>query len=306
MPNLLYTGAAPHSAEQLHALRELPGVALHFMQQEADPLPLPADEVDMVVCNGLFLHHPLAEFTRLRFIQLTSAGFDRVAPDVIRERGIRIANARGVYSGPMAEWVLMRVLEHFKQARRFDESQRAHRWEKIRTLREVAGASAAVIGAGNVGSRVGELLRAVGMHVTGFDVHTNPTPGFDSMALTAQLDSLLPDFDAVVLTAPLLPSTVGLMSEARIRAMKPGALLVNVSRGALVDQDALVSLLSGERSDLSAALDVFASEPLAADSPLWDMTNVAVSPHNSFVGDGNVVRLFSLIVANLKNHFTAE
>lgn len=296
--NLLLTGCFKYSESQLKELASL-GYDIHFMQQEAEALPLAASEVDATVCNGLFLSHPFEDFTRLKFIQLTSAGFDRVPVDEIKAQGCELWNARGVYSTPMAEWALFRVLEHYKQGWFFRKEQEAGRWTKHRGLREIAGTRVAVVGAGNVGQEVVKRFRAMGATTAGFDIHTNATDGFDEMMLTASLLEHVGEMDVVVVTAPLLPSTKGLISREVLKSMKQDAVLVNIARGGLIDQQAMIEVLS-ERQDLYAALDVFEEEPLAADSPLWKMENVAVSPHNSFVSNGNNKRMFEVMKRNLK------
>lgn len=296
--NLLLTGCFKYTEGQLEELRSL-GYDIHFMQQEAEALPLAASEVDATVCNGLFLSHPFEKFTRLKFIQLTSAGFDRVPVDEIKTQGCELWNARGVYSTPMAEWALFRVLEHYKQGWFFRKEQEAGRWTKHRGLREIAGTRVAVVGAGNVGQEVAKRFRAMGATTVGFDVHTNPTEGFDEMKLTASLLEHVGEMDVVVVTAPLLPSTRGLISREVLQAMKQDAMLVNIARGGLIDQEAMIEVLAS-RPDLFAALDVFETEPLAADSELWQMENVAVSPHNSFVSNGNNKRMFEVMKRNLK------
>ena len=204
--NLLLTGCFKYTESQLDELRSL-GYDIHFMQQEAEVLPLAASEVDATVCNGLFLSHPFKDFARLKFIQLTSAGFDRVPVDEIKTQGCELWNARGVYSTPMAEWALFRVLEHYKQGWVFKQEQEAGRWTKHRGLREIAGMRVAVVGAGNVGQEVAKRFRAMGASTVGFDVHTNATEGFDEMLLTSSLLKHVGEMDVVVVTAPLLPST---------------------------------------------------------------------------------------------------
>ena len=296
--NLLLTGCFNYSGNQLKELASL-GYDIHFMQQEAEALPLAANEVDATVCNGLFLSHPFKEFTRLKFIQLTSAGFDRVPVDEIKAQGCDLRNARGVYSTPMAEWTLFRVLEHYKQGWFFRQEQVAGRWTKHRGLREIAGTRVAVVGAGNVGQEVAKRFRAMGATTVGFDVHTNATEGFDEMLLANSLLEHVGEMDVVVVTAPLLPSTRGLISREVLKAMKQNAVLVNIARGGLIDQQALIEVLA-ERKDLYAALDVFEEEPLHSDFVLWKMENVAVSPHNSFVSNGNNQRMFEVIKRNLK------
>ena len=296
--NLLLTGCFKYSEDQMKSLRSL-GYTVYFMQQEKDELPLEAAEVDAAVCNGLFLSHDIDTFSRLKLIQLTSAGYDRVPVEKIKKWGIELYNARGVYSTPMAEWAVFRVLEHYKQGWFFRKEQEAGRWTKHRGLREVAGIKVAVVGAGNVGQEVAKRFQAFGAETTGFDIHTNETVGFDHMALTETLRECVGEYDVVVVTAPLLPSTRGLINREILMAMQQDAVLVNIARGGLIDQQAMYEVLS-ERKDLFAALDVFENEPLTADNPLWKLENVAVSPHNSFVSNGNNKRMFAVMYQNLK------
>lgn len=302
--NLLLTGCFNYTEIQKEKLDSL-GFRIYFVQQETESLPLAAAEVDATVCNGLFLSHNIEDFTNLKFIQLTSAGFDRVPVDYIKAKDIALHNARGVYSVPMAEWALYRVLEHYKQGWFFKNEQEQHRWKKHRGLRELAGSRVAVVGAGNVGQEVAKRFGALGCYVTGFDIHTNSTPFFNEMALTASLLEQIGLYDVVVITAPLLPSTRGLISYNVMKGMKENATLVNIARGGLIDQEALVQVLC-ERKDLFAALDVFENEPLEEDSPLWTMDNVAVSPHNSFVSDRNNERMFDVMYQNLNNFISKQ
>lgn len=297
--NLLLTGCFKYSEEQIAILCSL-RYTIYFMQQEKEELPLPASDVDATVCNGLFLSHSFDDFTNLKFIQLTSAGFDRVPVDKIKSRGIELYNARGVYSTPMAEWAMFRVLEHYKQGGFFKKEQESGRWTKNRGLHEVAGTKVAVVGAGNVGQEVAKRFQAFGAETTGFDIHTNETSFFDHMALTETLQNRVGEFDIIVVTAPLLPSTKGLISREVMKVMKENAVLVNIARGGLIDQKALCEVFTA-RKDLFAALDVFETEPLEDDSPIWKMENVAVSPHNSFVSNGNNERMFGVMYNNLKN-----
>lgn len=296
--NLLLTGCFQYSEKQLKMLCAL-GYNIHFMQQEKDSLPIPASEVDAIVCNGLFLNHNIEEFSRLKLIQLTSAGFDRVPVDIIKQKDIKLHNARGVYSTPMAEWALFRVLEHYKQGWFFKQEQNLKKWTKHRGLREIAGTKVAVVGAGNVGQEVAKRFQTMGAQTTGFDIHTIDTPFFDYMSLTKELEQHVSEFDVVVVTAPLLPSTKGLISRSVLMSMKQDAVLVNIARGGLIDEQAMCDVLA-QRKDLFAALDVFEEEPLVKESSLWGYDNVAISPHNSFVSNGNNARMFDVIYNNLK------
>ena len=166
-------------------------------------------------------------------------------------------------------------------------------------MKEIFGTKVAVIGAGNVGQEVAKRFHAFGAETVGFDIHTNETFGFDYMALIETFKESAEEFDVIVVTAPLLPSTKGLVSCEVLQAMKKGAVLVNIARGGLIDEPAMCKILK-ERRDLFAALDVFETEPLPQHSPLWKLHNVAISPHNSFVSDGNNKRMFDLMYSNLK------
>lgn len=299
MEKLLLTGCFKYSEEQLEQLSRL-GYEIYFLQQEKDCLPLKASEIDATVCNGLFLTHNISEFSNMKFIQLTSAGYDRVPIDIIKKRNIVLHNARGVYSAPMAEWALFRILEQYKQGWFFKKERDACRWTKHRGLREIVGKKVAVVGAGNVGQEVAKRLQALEAETTGFDVHTNPLPFFDKMLLIDKLEGTISEYDIIVVTAPLLPSTKGLISRKVLQNLRENAILVNIARGGLIDERAMCDILK-ERKDVFAALDVFEREPLPEDSPLWKMDNVALSPHNSFVSDGNNRRMFEVMYRNLKN-----
>lgn len=297
---ILLTGAFNYSQEQFQAIKDL-GVEVSFLQQEKESLHIPASNIDAVVCNGLFLHHQLKEFTSLKYIQLTSAGFDRVPLDTIKEKGIIINNARGVYSIPMAEWALGRILEHYKHFESFNIAQQNKEWNKDRGVKEINGTKSAIIGAGNIGQEVAKKMSVFGSTVTGYDVFLGDRPFFEEVHHVSALQSEIHNYDIVVLTAPLTDETKHMISKTILESMKKDAVLVNIARGGLVDTENIIEAMK-ERPDLFAALDVFEEEPLPHDSMLWSLPNVAVSPHNSFVSNGNNERMFSVIYNNLKQY----
>ncbi|MCR5809440.1 MAG: D-2-hydroxyacid dehydrogenase [Clostridiales bacterium] len=295
--NLLITGAWQGAKEHIEELAER-GHAVSFLQQEKDALPCEPEWVEGVVCNGLFLYHPIETFPNLRFIQLTSAGFDRVDMDCVLERGIEIHNARGVYSIPMAEFAVSGVLQLYKQADFFRENRKARRWEKHRGLVELYGKKVVIIGCGSVGSECAKRFRAFGCRVVGIDVFPRKDEAFDAMLPLESLDDMLPEADVLLLTVPLTKETEHLMNSRRLGLLKKTAVAVNISRGKVLDERALCDMLL-EGGIAGAVLDVFETEPLPEDSPLWDAPNLIVTPHNSFVGDGNGERLNGCIFDNL-------
>jgi len=300
--NLLITGAFKYSVSQSEAIKKL-GYNIINMPMESERLPIEPYTIDAVICNSLFLHHDIKNFYNLKFIQLTSAGLDRVPVDYIKGKDIKLYNARGVYSIPMAEWVIMRILENYKSSERFNNHQINKEWIKLRELREIDGINVAIIGAGNVGQEIAKRLSAFGAHVVGFDIHENTIVGFEKIKLISKFRDEVAEYDIIVLTAPQTRETKHIIDEVILSSMKNDSMLVNVSRGTLIDEKALIKVLSS-RTDIYAALDVFETEPLSQESQLWEMGNVKVSPHNSFVGNGNQHRLFDVIINNLKAYAT--
>lgn len=298
--NLLITGAFKYTQAQKQNFEGM-GYNIIDMPQEMDDLPIDASTIDAIICNGLFLHHDIKQFVNLKLIQLTSAGLDRVPLDYINCHGIKLYNARGVYSIPMAEWTLLRILERYKSLEHFNKSQESKSWNKLRTLKELTGENVAIIGAGNVGAEIAHRLSAFGTKIIGYDIRELNEPGFDEIRLISQFKADVATFDIIILTAPLTDQTRNMIDSATLNAMKDNVMIVNVSRGGLIDDDALVKVLK-ERPTMSAALDVFNIEPLPRNSELWDLDNVKLSPHNSFISDKNQIRLFDVIHNNLSNY----
>lgn len=294
--NLLVTGAWSCTREQLKCLEEQ-GHTIFFLQQEQEPLPLAYEDVEGVICNGLFLHHPIEKFKSLCYIQLTSAGFDRVPMDYVNANHIRIFNARGVYSVPMAEFAIFGVMQLYKQGRFFSEKQKNRKWEKHRGLIELFGKTVCIVGCGSVGSACAERFSAVGCAVFGVDLFPREDTRYRKIYPLSALNDVLGNADIVVLTLPLSAETWHLIGREVFEKMKNGSVLVNIARGAIVDTEALTEALKNKL--FGAVLDVFEEEPLSEDSPFWNMENVVITPHNSFVGEGNGNRLFELIKENL-------
>lgn len=295
---LLLTGAFAYSEAQLNALRAL-GAALVFQKDERGAPETDFAAVDAVVCNGLFLYHDIKEFKNLKCIQLTSAGLDRVPLDYIQEKGIKLYNARGVYSVPMAEWALCGVLSLYKHLNAFSEKQKNHLWEKDREVRELQGDTVLIVGCGSVGTACAERFKAFGMRVMAADIVKPQSDVYDAYFPMQEIDNALETADVIVLTLPLTEDTRGFFRAERFSHCKNGAILVNIARGAVVkEKDLTDALVSGNLG--GAVLDVFEDEPLTKDSPLWELENVMITPHNSFVSPKNNERLFSVMLQNIE------
>ena len=295
--NILITGAWPDAKKHIEQIEAM-GHCTVFLQNEADALPCDPTWPVGLICNGLFLHHPIEQFRNLRFIQLTSAGFDRVPMDYVQSHGIEIHNARGVYSAPMAEFAVGSVLQIYKQFPFFRENQKAHRWEKRRDLRELTGKTVVILGCGSVGTECAKRFRVFACKLIGVDIYPRQDERFDEILPLTALDETLPAADVLILTVPLTDETRGLINAARLAAMKPDATLVNISRGAVIDEPSLAAHLQANPA-FTAALDVFESEPLNESSPLWACSNAILTPHNSFAGENDSARLNAVVLRNL-------
>lgn len=294
---LLVTGAWNCTEEQLNDIGAL-GHEVVFMQNEKDACPIAYETVEGVIGNGLFLYHPIERFTSLGYIQLTSAGFDRVDMEYVANHSIEVHNARGVYSIPMAEYALWGALQFAKKGKAFADNQKVRKWEKFRDTFELYGKSVCIIGCGNVGTECAKRFCAMGCKVKGVDIAPFHSEFYLSVSPLSEIKSAVESSDFVILTLPLTDESRYLINNDVFSCMKSSSVLINISRGAVVNTDHLVKALS-DKTIGGAVLDVFEEEPLSENSPLWNMENVIVTPHNSFVGDGNAERLYKVIMENL-------
>jgi phosphoglycerate dehydrogenase-like enzyme len=228
------------------------------------------------------LQPQLAERPRLRWIQATSAGVGTLVERIglARKPEPVITTASGVHAGPIAEFVILAMLWFRKLGPLLQQRQREHRWERL-ALGELAGAKAAIVGLGRVGGAIAEKCEALGMETVGFVRRPRPSddPHSSRYLSLDVLDDYLPQVDFVVLCLPETPATNHLFDASRLARLAPGAVLINVGRGSAVDEPAMIEALQSGRLG-GAALDVTAVEPLDPASPLWDMSQVLLTPHS--------------------------
>lgn len=295
--NILLTGSFKYSKKQISDIENL-GLKIDFLQYENEIVENP-EKYEAVVCNGLFLHNDIEKFKNLRYIQLTSAGLEQVPMDYVNKHNITINNARGVYSIPMAEWAVLKILEIYKNSRGFYENQKNKKWEKNRSLLELFGKTAVIIGCGSIGIEIAKRLNAFDVNVLGVDIVDFKPAYFSKIYNFLDMEIALSKAYIVVLTAPLTEQTKNMINNDTISYMKDKSILINLSRGALVKENDLIKAIENEKF-LGVALDVFNTEPLDVKSKLWGMKNVIITPHNSFIGEGNNERMFGVIHNKLK------
>ncbi len=245
----------------------------------------------------------LANAPRLRWVQATSAGIGGFVQRYGLDRGdLVMTTAAGVHAAPLAEFAVAGALHFVKDVPRLQAHQRAHHWQR-HVSGQLAGRRATVVGLGSIGRRIAEAYDALGMRVTGVGRAGGSYHVADTvrMIATEQLDDVLSATDVLVLACPLTEQTRGLMNAARVASLPEGAIVVNVARGQVLDEAALISALRAGRLH-GAALDVFETEPLPDASPLWDLPNVLVSPHSASTAAEENEVLTELFLDNLSRY----
>lgn len=242
---------------------------------------------------------------RLRWVQSWGAGIERfLTPDFIASP-ILLTNAQGLYATPIAEHVLAFLLHFSRGFNHLLRHQRAHRWQHAE-VRELKDSTLGIVGLGGIGSEVARLAKGFGMRVIAIRRRPDrPCPWVEEVRGPRELPWLLGESDFLALCAALTPQTRHLLGAQELRAMKPSAYLVNIGRGGLIDEEALVVALR-EGWIAGAGLDVFSVEPLPADSPLWDLPNALITPHTSGNSPRSHNRVMELFCENLRRYLAGE
>ena len=229
----------------------------------------------------------------------------RLAPGELQH--LVVTTTSGVHAGPLAEWALFGLLAFAKDLPALLADQRERHWPSVqRSARELRDRTLLIVGLGEIGTETARLAQAFGMHVLAVKRDaTGEAPHVDELHPADDLRALVGRADGIVVTLPLTDATRGLLDAGTLAAVKPGAVLVNVGRGAVVDEVALAERLQ-DGTLAGAALDVFAEEPLPADSSLWGLENVIVSPHNAALVEAEEGRVVDLFCDNLRRRLAGE
>ena len=288
----------------------MPGVEMQCPEtrEEADALLPEAD----VVLGFAVRPDNFARAQRLRWIHCTAASVTGVLFPALVESGVHVTNARGLHGEAMAEHALGMMLAFTRKLHHARDAQRAHEWAQVAQWSEppaigsLAGSTLGLVGLGAIGSALAAKARALGMRVLAVRKHpaADPAPA-DAQWEIARLPELLAASDWVALVPPLTAETKGMIGARELSQMKPGARLVNLGRGALVDEPALIEALRSGRL-AGAALDVFSEEPLPAASPLWDLREVILTPHTSGLAPHYWERAMRQFTDNLRRWLAGE
>ncbi len=246
---------------------------------------------------------------RLRWVQTTSAGVGQLVRNLgLQGSDLIVTTASGIHAQPLAEFTFGALLGHVKRFDHLRGEQRARRWERF-SGGTLAGQVMAIVGPGRIGREVARIARAFRMTVWAMGRDNAPgraeALGVDRLFTREELPEMLAGADCLVLCAPHTAETEGMIGRAELRAMKPGAVLVNIARGAMVDEGALVDAIRSGHLGF-AALDVFRVEPLPPESPLWDLPNVLIAPHSASTADSENAMLTERFIENLGRYLDGE
>lgn len=262
-------------------------------------------DVDLLVCFDPFEKLDLDLFPNIKWIQLLSAGINQVPLDKVLKKNIILTNNRGCYSIPIAEWIVLKALEMIKNSREFYDRQNEKIWKMDTSLLELYGKTVGFLGTGSIAQEAAKRLEAFGVKILGFNRSGRPLEYFHQCYSIDMINQYIGQCDFFVIAAPYTNETHHLVNEEVFSNMKDGTYLINIARGSIIDEKALIENLKSAKIK-KAALDVFETEPLPETSPLWDMDNVIISPHNSWSSEMIHTRRFEIAYKNMKRYKNNE
>lgn len=301
-----------HAAYQMKARFDARNTGISsFQVRSYDEFVQRVGEADVVSVSGMWKNDIIPHAARLKFIQSISSGMDQYSKEMLGAKGIRLASAAGVNARAVAEHALALILAVYRRLPEARDNQHKKVWRGMLgdlTQREdeLGGKTLLVVGMGRIGSHLAKLAKAFDMKVIG--IRRDPkagTNGADEIHGMGDLVNLVPQADILALTCALTPETTGLMSAAAFAAMKPSSVFVNVARGKVADEAALIRTMEGNKI-WAAALDVTAEEPLPAASPLWALPNVFITPHTAGETRAYEDNVIDILIENLDRLWRGE
>lgn len=263
-------------------------------------------DVEVLVGNNRLEAEYFDSAPNLRWLQVMNAGLERLDRQGILQRGFFVTNGSGLSAAPIAEWCIGAMFALAKLFPSYLRNQDRHAWERIRGATVLEGKTCGIVGLGAIGRATAQRARALGMRVIASRRTVEGVdPDCDELLPYGDLLSLLSRSDYVVICVPLTRETHHLIDSAALAAMKPTAAILNIARGDVIDQDALVAALREGRLG-GAALDVTTPEPLGPESPLWDFPNVLITPHTSGSSDRRDGSAAALFIDNLQRYLRGE
>lgn len=258
-------------------------------------------DVDLMVCFDPFNKIDIELFPNLKWIQLLSAGINQVPLDKVLSQNIILTNNRGGYSIPIAEWIVLKILEMIRNSKEFYDKQNKKIWKMDTSLLELYGKTVGFVGTGSIAVEAAKRLEGFGVKILGINSSGNNVDHFHQCFSIDKINDVVSQCDFIVIAAPYTDKTHHLIDENVFASMKDGTYLVNIARGSIIAENALINNLKSGKIK-KAALDVFEVEPLPEDNPLWEMDNVIVTPHNSWASEMYSRRRYEIAYKNMERY----
>lgn len=262
-------------------------------------------DVEVLICNNPFQTLDLKRMENLKWIQLISAGSDRAPLVEIQKNNIILTTAGNAYSTAIAEWIIAKIMELYKKNRYYYHNQINKKWKKDRDIREITNKKILFYGTGSIAQATAARLKAFNTKLYGINSNGRSVKDFDKCYKLNSAEEIIKKADINIITLPLTAKTKHLIDYDILKIMKNDSLIINISRGEIIDENSLIELLKQEYF-YGAVLDVFEEEPLSKDNPLWQMDNVIISPHVSYASEYRFKRVFNVIYDNLERYKQGE
>nr|WP_286673038.1 phosphoglycerate dehydrogenase [Anaeromonas frigoriresistens] len=262
-------------------------------------------DIDVLVCYNPFETLEINKLDNLKWIQVSSIGIDQVPKETIKEKNIILTNNRGGYSIPMGEWIVLKILEMLKNSKELYENQKNKKWKIDTSILELYNKTVGFVGTGTIAQEAAKRLQGFGVEVLGLNTKGRDVEYFDKCYANEEIETLYKKSDVVIISVPYTKDTHHMIDEEAFNKMKDGVYLVNIARGSIINEkDMIKALKSGQIK--KAALDVFEEEPLPKNSELWDLDNVIITSHSSWMSEMRNERRYNTIYKNMKRYINNE
>ena len=293
-----------YGKERMQKIRDL-GIEVMFinesrMHDENFAMDPNYRDADMLICFNPFEKMALEHFKKLKFIQLVSVGFNHIPKEFSESTDIKICHNVGTTRYPIAEWIMTQILQIYKNSRLFYRQQQDKEWKVQKDILELSGKTVTFLGAGNIVVETARKLKAFDALTYALRRSEKPAEYIDHVLSIDKIDEILPISDIVISALPATPDTFHLLNRERIGLMKHDSVIVNISRGTVIDETALTQAIQ-QGKFRGVALDVFEQEPLPKKSPLWEQERVFITPHNAIFSDSSDERVYQMIYSNIVN-----
>lgn len=260
-------------------------------------------DIEVLVGYNPFKSLDISKLENLKYIQLSSVGIDQIPKNEVIKNNIQVCNNKGNYSIPMAEYIVMYILNVYKNSKKMYDKQNKREWRLDIDLQELTNKKVGFIGTGTIAQNATFRLAPFGVEIYGVNTNGRTVEGFSKCFSILEIDNMLEICDVIVITVPSTKETIGMIDKHKINKMKKGSVLINVGRGNIINEKDLIDNINRFKG---ICLDVFNKEPLDKESPLWTFDNVTITPHNSWISDKNRDRTFKTIYENLKKYINNE